>query len=134
MANLTHEELKEMIGAEQYAILEGTGEVDNFLNKVNSCDTEEDFLKAIVNVVSGDAELKEDDLQLVVGGMSNGEAINIVASAYWDLCIRKKRKSKYSNKQINDALAKCDEMNDKLLKGSVAAMIWGIKVLLGIPV
>ena len=67
-------------------------------------------------------ELSEDDLEMVVGGMSNAQAIAIVSNAYWDLCIMNKKKSKYSANQIYEAMNKCDKLNTKIKGVSIKGL------------
>ncbi len=60
-----------------------------------------------------DGELSEEDLELVAGGMSKTKAVKVVSTAYWDLCIKKKKKTSYSMDEIMEALKICDKMNSK---------------------
>ena len=97
------------------------------------CKSEDDVLA----MLAGDAlpeseELSEDDLEIVAGGMSNSQAIKIVSTAYWDLCICKKKKTKYSDKQIQQAMKKCDKLNTKVQGVCIDTIIWGLKKLIGL--
>lgn len=56
-------------------------------------------------------ELSEDDLELVMGGMSDMQAMEVVSTAYWDLCVNKKGSTQYSKNQIYEALNKCHVLN-----------------------
>lgn len=95
---------------------------------LNECKSEEEVLAAISNCAGDNKEeLNEADLSVVVGGMSDWQAIQIVAVAYWDLCVCKKKKTKYSNKQIFQALDKCDAIGAKVYGYSIDVIKWGIK-------
>ena len=61
--------------------------------------------------VSESGELTEDDLEFVMGGMSNMQALEIIATAYSDLCVNKKTTTKYSKAQIYEALNRCHAVN-----------------------
>lgn len=56
-------------------------------------------------------ELSEEDLELVSGGMSDMQALEVISTAYQDLCVKKKGSTKYSNTQIYEALNRCHGMN-----------------------
>lgn len=56
-------------------------------------------------------ELSEDDLEFVMGGMSDMQALEVISTAYWDLCVKKKGSTKYSKTQIYEALNRCHGMN-----------------------
>lgn len=99
-----------------------------------TCQSEEDVMKLFGGLPEGgNGELKEEDLAMVVGGMSTWKAIQIVSVAYWDLCIKKKKKTSYSDKQIFEALRVVDKANTVVKGVSLAALTWGLRKL-GIPV
>lgn len=56
-------------------------------------------------------EITDDDLEQVTGGMSEMQALEVVKTAYWDLCVNKKGSTKYSSTQIYEALNRCHAMN-----------------------
>lgn len=100
--------------------------------KLAACETEDEAYEVVMREImpGGDSEeLGEDALDLVVGGMSNATAIKIVSSAYWDLCIRKKKSCGYSTKQIQEALKICDRLNNAVKGVSISALKWGLKKL-----
>ena len=69
-------------------------------------------------------ELSEDALEMVAGGMSGSQAWKIVSTSYWDLCVCGKKKTKYSDKQIFEAMKICDKQVGKLGKGCKKILDW----------
>ena len=67
--------------------------------------------------ISEDNELTEDDLEFVMGGMSDMQALEVISTAYWDLCVNKKANTKYSKAQIYDALNRCHALNRRTKNG-----------------
>ena len=65
-------------------------------------------------VGAAEEELSEEDLDFVFGGMSDNQAARIVSTAYWDLCVKKKSSTRYSGKQIRDALEICGGKGGKV--------------------
>ena len=97
-----------------------------------TCKSEEDVYALFSSSMLPEGEeLSEDDLEMVAGGMSNAQAIAIVAGAYWDLCILKKKKTKYSASQIYEAINKCDKINTKIKNVSIEALKWAAKKVFG---
>ena len=117
MAELTKEELKQ---------------VEELQQKVEAqCQSPEDVEKLFKSdlLPKGD-ELSEEALGLVAGGMSVPQGLKIISTAYWDLCVRKKSKTSYSNRQIEEAF-------NVVEKASKTATIIAWKIALrklGIPV
>lgn len=72
-------------------------------------------------------ELSEDALDMVAGGMSSGQAWKIMSTAYWDLCICGKRKTKYSDKQIFEAMRICDKHVNALGSGCKSILKWFVE-------
>lgn len=72
-------------------------------------------------------ELPEEALDMVAGGMSDSKAWKIVSSAYWDLCICKKKKSKYSDKEVFEALSICDKNVKKFGNSCKKILDWFFK-------
>ena len=66
---------------------------------------------------SEDGELTEDDLEFVMGGMSDMQAMEVISTAYWDLCVNKKANTKYSKAQIYEALNRCHALNRRTKNG-----------------
>ena len=56
-------------------------------------------------------ELSEEDLEFVGGGLSHMRAIEVVGTAYYDLCVKKKGTTIYTHEQIYEALNVCHRMN-----------------------
>lgn len=56
-------------------------------------------------------ELSEEDLELVGGGMSGMQALEVISTAYYDLCVKKKEKTSYTHTQIYEALNICHRLN-----------------------
>ena len=80
----------------------------------STCKSGADVFKWICNqtLPSGDNdELLEEDLEFVAGGMSDMNALEVIAIAYYDLCVKKKGKTSYTDKQIYEALNVCHRMN-----------------------
>lgn len=73
-------------------------------------------------------ELPEESLELVTGGVSTSKAIQIVTTAYWDLCVLKKRKTKYTDKEIFAAINKIDKNLNSLGDGCTQIIKWGEKI------
>ncbi len=67
--------------------------------------------------VSENEELTEDELELVMGGMSDMQAMEVISTAYWDLCVKKKSNTKYSRTQIYEALNRCHAINRRNRNG-----------------
>ena len=67
--------------------------------------------------VSENEELTEEDLELVMGGMSDMQALEVISTAYWDLCVKKKANTKYSRTQIYEALNRCHAVNRRTRNG-----------------
>ena len=64
------------------------------------------------NLPSGDQEeLTEEELEFVAGGMSDMQALEVISTAYYDLCVKKKGKTSYTKPQIYEALNVCHRMN-----------------------
>lgn len=79
-----------------------------------TCRSGEDVFKQLCNQMipkTGKEELSEEDLDLVSGGMSDMQALEVVSTAYWDLCVKKKGSTKYSDLQIYEALNSCHRLN-----------------------
>lgn len=79
-----------------------------------NCQSGDDVWKQLYSQMlpsSDKEELSEEDLELVIGGMSDMQSLEIISTAYWDLCVKKKGSTKYSNTQIYEALNKCHGMN-----------------------
>lgn len=66
---------------------------------------------------SENEELTEEDLELVMGGMSDMQALEVISTAYWDLCVKKKANTKYSRTQIYEALNRCHAVNRRTRNG-----------------
>ena len=73
-------------------------------------------------------ELPEESLELVTGGVSTTKAIQIVTTAYWDLCVLKKKKTKYKDTEIFDAIKKINKNLNSLGDGCTQIIKWGVKV------
>ena len=74
--------------------------------------SEEEMYAWAMSQVLPDAEgeeLPEESLELVTGGVSTSKAIQIISTAYWDLCIKKKKKTKYTDKEIYGAINKINK-------------------------
>ena len=56
-------------------------------------------------------ELSEEELEFVGGGMSSMQALEVISTAYYDLCVKKKEKTSYTHTQIYEALNVCHRMN-----------------------
>ena len=69
-------------------------------------------------------ELSEDALEMVAGGMSSSQAWKIMSTAYWDLCICGKKKTRYSDKQIFEAMKICDKHVKKFGKACEKILDW----------
>lgn len=89
--------------------------------------SEEEFhewvMSQMIPETEGD-ELSEDALDMVAGGMSSGQAWKIMTAAYWDLCICGKKKTKYSDKQIFEAMKICDKHVNKFGKYCREILTW----------
>lgn len=88
-------------------------EKENF-DMETTCQSGADVFREICSQMlpsSDKEELSEEDLELVIGGMSDMQSLEIISTAYWDLCVKKKGSTKYSNTQIYEALNKCHGMN-----------------------
>lgn len=86
------------------------------LNKMleETCKSGADVFKWICSqtLPTGDHdELSEEELDFVAGGMSDMQALEVIATAYYDLCVKKKGKTSYTNTQIYEALNVCHRMN-----------------------
>lgn len=72
-------------------------------------------------------ELSEEALDMVAGGMSDAQAWKIMSTAYWDLCICGKKKTKYSDKKIFEAMKICDKHVNKFGNGCKKILDWFFK-------
>ena len=72
-------------------------------------------------------ELSEESLEMVAGGMAASQAWKIMSTAYWDLCICGKKKTKYSDKQIFEAIRVCDKSFSKLGDNCKVILKWFAK-------
>lgn len=100
-------------------LFENRAEGDVDMSDVNkmleaTCKSGADVFKWICSqtLPTGDHdELSEEELEFVAGGMSEMNAMEVIAAAYYDLCVKKKGKTSYSDSQIYEALNVCHRMN-----------------------
>lgn len=81
---------------------------------INCCQNADEMYQKICSQMLPPAdkeELSGEALELVIGGMADMQALEIISTAYWDLCVKKKVSTKYSDTQIYEALNKCHGMN-----------------------
>ena len=93
--------------------------------------SEEEMYAWAMSQVLPDAEgeeLPEESLELVTGGVSTSKAIQIISTAYWDLCIKKKKKTKYTDKEIYGAINKINKNLNSLGNGCTQIIKWGIEI------
>ncbi len=86
---------------------------------LQNCANEEEAYKVLAKTMlpgGEDGELSEAALEMVAGGMSNWEAIQIVTDTFWDFNIKKRKKPRHDADDIYEALRKCDKMNGKVRK------------------
>ena len=62
-------------------------------------------------------ELTEEELEMVMGGMSDMQAMEVISTAYWDLCVKKKANTRFSKTQIYEALNRCHAINRRTRNG-----------------
>ncbi len=67
--------------------------------------------------VSENEELTEEELEMVMGGMSDMQAMEVISTAYWDLCVKKKANTRFSKTQIYEALNRCHAINRRTRNG-----------------
>ncbi len=80
----------------------------------NNCKSSVDIYRWICNQMfptSENDELSEEELEFVGGGMSSMQALEVISTAYYDLCVKKKEKTSYTHTQIYEALNVCHRMN-----------------------
>lgn len=93
--------------------------------------SEEEMYAWAMSQVLPDAEgeeLPEESLELVTGGVSTSKAIQIISTAYWDLCIKKKKKTKYTDKEIYGAINKINKNLNSLGNGCTQIIKWGVEI------
>ena len=81
---------------------------------INCCQNADEIYQRICSQMlptTDKEEVSEEDLEQVTGGMSEMQALEVVKTAYWDLCVNKKGSTKYSSTQIYEALNRCHAMN-----------------------
>ena len=103
-----------------------------FVGSLTELDSMDAFTNAFkekgVEFVEPVQELSEEDLAVVVGGMSSLKAAQVVAVTYYEICRYGKFKT-YSAKDINEAVRITDGSMKVLNAASWKALKWGLKQL-----
>lgn len=97
------------------------------MNEMPKFESEAEVYDWVMSQMLPDAEgeeLSEDALEMVAGGMSDSQAWKIMSTAYWDLCICGKKKTKYSDKQIQEAMKICNKHVQKFGSGCKTILKW----------
>lgn len=97
------------------------------MNTMPKFNSEEEFYEWVMSDMLPEAEgdeLSEEALELVTGGMSDAKAWKIMTTAYWDLCVCGKKKTQYSDKQIQEAMKICDKKVQKFGSKCKKILIW----------
>lgn len=92
-----------------------TAEMEEMNQEIkNRCSSGEDVYQWICEQMlpaEESDELSEDSLEFVTGGMADHKALQIISTAYWDLVVEKRGKTRYSDLQIFEALNHCHRIS-----------------------
>lgn len=95
-------------------------------DKINGMESADELYEEVQKELFSDGdseELSEENLDMVVGGMSKWKAVQIVTVAYYDMCRYGYSDRTYKWSTIKEALDICDKMAVKVRNWSVGTLI-----------